>query len=73
MPRHRTFDETSALSAAIDLFWSRGFAATSLRDLQDAMGLDSASLSTTFGDKHALFLRCLEHYLDQSMRALRRL
>lgn len=69
MPRPRSFDETAAIGAAMDLFWSRGFAATSLRDLRDAMGLSSASLYDAFGDKHALFLRCLDQYLDQSMRA----
>ncbi len=69
MPRPRAFDETAALRAALDLFWSQGFAATSLRDLQDAMGLSSASLYNAFGDKQALFRRCLDHYLDQSMRA----
>lgn len=32
------------------------------------MGLGAASLYNAFGDKHALFARCLDRYLDGSMR-----
>ena len=32
------------------------------------MGLGSASLYNAFGDKHALFTRCLERYLDGKIR-----
>jgi TetR/AcrR family transcriptional repressor of nem operon len=67
--RVRSFDEGMVLDAATTLFWSLGFAATSVRDLGDAMGLGTASLYNAFGDKRALFARCLEHYLNANMRA----
>jgi TetR/AcrR family transcriptional repressor of nem operon len=69
MMRVRSFDEGLVLDAATTLFWSHGFAATSVRDLGEAMGLGAASLYNAFGDKRALFARCLDHYLNANMRA----
>ncbi len=50
-------------------FWAAGYAATSVRDLGDAMGLGAASLYNAFGDKRTLFIQCLDRYLDANMRA----
>jgi TetR/AcrR family transcriptional repressor of nem operon len=68
MARPRAFDEDAALDAAIDCFWRHGYAATSIRELGAAMGLAAPSLYNAFGDKHALFTRCLDRYLDGGMR-----
>jgi len=68
MGRARSFDETAVLDAATDRFWRHGYGATSVRDLGVAMGLGPASLYNAFGDKQALFARCLDHYLDANMR-----
>lgn len=74
MARPRSFEEDAALDAATDLFWRNGYAATSVRELGSAMGLGLPSLYNAFGDKHELFTRCLDRYLDGSMRArIRRL
>src|SRR5262249_53835635 len=69
MPRPREFDELAALEAAIDCFWKRGFEATSVRDLADAMGISAPSLYNAYGDKRALFAQALDRYLDHSTRA----
>jgi len=69
MARPREFDETTALNAAIDCFWHRGYEATSVRDLAASMGLSGPSLYNAFGDKRALFVRALERYVDCSPRA----
>ena len=69
MARPREFDETTALEAAIECFWQHGYEATSVRDLAARMGISGPSLYNTYGDKHALFVRALERYLDQSTRA----
>ena len=50
-------------------FWAAGYAATSVRDLGDAMGLGQASVYNAFGDKRTLFTQCLDRYLDANMRA----
>ncbi len=64
MARPREFDESAALDAAIECFWSRGYEATSVRDLTGKMGITGASLYNAFGDKHALFRRALDRYIE---------
>ncbi len=62
MARPREFDEAEALDAAVECFWSRGYEATSVRDLAERMGITGASLYNAFGDKRALFRRALDEY-----------
>ncbi len=64
MGRPKTFDETAALDQAMQVFWAKGYAATSLTDLLAATGLSKSSLYETFGSKHDLFLKTLERYRD---------
>jgi AcrR family transcriptional regulator len=61
--RPRGFDRDAALQAAMLLFWRKGFAATSMNDLCDAMGIRSPSLYAAFGSKEALYLEAVEHYV----------
>jgi TetR/AcrR family transcriptional repressor of nem operon len=68
MARAKAFDEDRAIDQAVDCFWSRGYAATSVRDLGDAMGIGGASLYNAFGDKRSLFVKCLERYANRSSR-----
>ena len=68
MARPKAFDEDRALDAAVDCFWLRGFEATSVRDLTEAMGIGGTSLYNAYGDKRALFSRSLERYASRSMR-----
>ncbi|WP_282797817.1 TetR/AcrR family transcriptional regulator [Streptomyces sp. CC224B] len=74
MARPRQFDEENAVTAATELFWRRGYHATSVRDLGDELKLTPSSLYRTFTDKHTLFLRALDHYrATESTQARRRL
>ena len=61
--RPREFDRNAALEAAMVLFWRKGFSATSMTDLCEAMGVSSPSLYAAFGSKEALYLEALEHYV----------
>jgi AcrR family transcriptional regulator len=61
--RPRGFDRDAALDAAMLLFWRKGFAATSMNDLCDAMGIRSPSLYAAFGSKETLYLEAVEHYV----------
>jgi AcrR family transcriptional regulator len=61
--RPREFDRDAALEAAMLLFWRKGYAATSMADLCDAMGVRSPSLYAAFGSKEALYLEAIEHYV----------
>jgi AcrR family transcriptional regulator len=62
--RPRAFDRDAALEAAMLLFWRKGFAATSISDLCDAMDIASPSLYAAFGSKEALYLEAAEHYVQ---------
>ena len=53
-------DET--LARARDLFWSRGFAATSVQDLVDGLSVQRGSLYAAFGDKRSLYLKAVALY-----------
>jgi len=68
MARPRSFAEDEVLDAAVKRFWRHGYAATSVRDLGDAMGLGQASFYNAFGDKQALFERAFDRYLEGNMR-----
>jgi AcrR family transcriptional regulator len=76
-PRGRplSFDRDAALEAAMQLFWERGYEASSISDLTAAMGITPPSLYTAFGDKEQLFLEAIERYAlgygNISARALR--
>lgn len=65
MARPKAFDQTEVLDRAMDLFWRQGYEATSIQNLVDHMGINRGSMYETFGDKHALFQRALNRYLDR--------
>jgi TetR/AcrR family transcriptional repressor of nem operon len=71
MARPREFDERSALQRAMQVFWRKGFEATSLADLLKATGLSKSSLYQTFTGKRSLFLAALKTYRQDRMRHLR--
>ncbi|MBO2447912.1 TetR/AcrR family transcriptional regulator [Actinomadura barringtoniae] len=74
MARPRQFDEQEAVAQATDLFWHRGYHATSVRDLGAELRLTPSSLYRTFEDKHTLFLRALDYYrATESTQAKERL
>jgi len=63
MARPRKFDMQHVLEAACNLFWEKGYEATSTRDLSEITSLTPSSIYAAFGDKRGLFLAALEHYL----------
>ncbi|MEJ9262894.1 TetR/AcrR family transcriptional regulator [Bacillus thuringiensis] len=64
MARLREFDEEKALDAAMQLFWEKGYAATSLSDLTARMEIQKPSLYSAFGDKEGLFEAALRRYTN---------
>lgn len=71
MARPRTFNEGTVVQAALQTFWRQGYASTSIPDLLSATNLHRGSLYKAFGDKHSLFERALETYLETERRAMR--
>ena len=58
--RPREFDMDVALDRAVLVFRERGYHATSIGDLSEAMKLASGSLYKAFGDKRAIFLAAFD-------------
>jgi TetR/AcrR family transcriptional repressor of nem operon len=66
MARTKDFDEREVLKKAVNLFWLKGYNATSMQDLIDGLGISRSSLYDTYGDKHTLFIKALESYQSES-------
>jgi len=62
MARPRSYDPTVALDRAMHLFWEKGYADTSMADLVGATGVSRYGFYSEFGDKDALFEKCVAHY-----------
>ena len=60
--RPRAFDRDKALQDAMLLFWRRGYLATSMNDLCEAMHIRSPSLYAAFGSKEDLYLEAVKLY-----------
>jgi len=63
--RPRSFDESTALAKAIQVFWLKGYDGVTIDDLVDGMGVGRPSLYAVFGDKRTIFLRALRAYAER--------
>ena len=62
--RPRSFDRDRALATAMEIFWRKGFAATSIADLCAALAIAPPSLYAAFGSKESLYEECISHYMN---------
>ncbi|MCB9562789.1 MAG: TetR/AcrR family transcriptional regulator [Kofleriaceae bacterium] len=62
MARTRDFDIDQATDRAVRVFWTRGYAATTVRQLCTAMKINIGSFYAAFGSKQACFRRALARY-----------
>lgn len=63
MSRPKEFDYEEKLTIARNLFWKKGYSATSMSDLEELMKINRSSLYQTYGTKHDLFLKSLYSYI----------
>lgn len=70
MGRSKEFEENEVLQKAMELFWQQGYEKTSMSELVEHMGIHRKSLYDTFGDKHALYLKVIDHYAEYSTAKL---
>jgi TetR/AcrR family transcriptional regulator, transcriptional repressor for nem operon len=70
MPRSKAFDEASVLEKAKNLFWQKGYEATSMEDLVNELGISRSSLYDTFGDKEKLYCKTLNIYCSENVYTL---
>jgi TetR/AcrR family transcriptional repressor of nem operon len=73
MPKIKQFDEQAVLIKATELFWEKGYFATSIQDLVAHLGINRASLYTTYGNKKTLFIKALNHYQATSRAGIKQL
>jgi AcrR family transcriptional regulator len=64
MGRPKLFSREEVLMEAIKVFWEKGFAGTSVEDLERATGVNKSGLYTEFKDKKDIFLESLRYYLE---------
>lgn len=62
MARTREYDEDAVRSALIATFLQKGFAGSSLADLEANTGLNRRQLYNDFGDKRAVFLQAIQDF-----------
>lgn len=66
MPRPREQSDDEILDKAVEVFWERGFAATSVRDISNACDLGVAALYNRFNNKDQLFIAALNRFADRT-------
>jgi TetR/AcrR family transcriptional repressor of nem operon len=70
MARKKDFDEDELLGKAAELFWRKGYNATSAQDLVDCLGINRSSLYNTYVDKRTLFKKSLSQYQTKQTGAM---
>lgn len=70
MARKAAFDKQTALKQAMDLFWARGYFATSLKDIEAALDMRPGSIYAAFGSKEELFRSALALYAEAGQAKL---
>lgn len=67
MARTKEFDPDAVLQKAMELFWEKGYEATSMTDLVERLGIARASIYATFGGKRELYLKAYDRYLENGI------
>lgn len=73
MPRKPNYDREELIERARDLFWKRGWAGTSLKDLEAALQMKPGSFYAAFGSKDALFRLAMDKYAMDGRERLKAL
>ena len=68
--RPKEYDRQEALTAAMTLFWGKGYQGTSMNELVEVTGVHRRSMYDDFGDKESLFLACIDQYLSEAGAAM---
>lgn len=70
MPRKPNYNRDDLIERARDLFWKRGWAGTSLKDLEAVLQMRPGSFYAAFGSKEALFALAMEKYASDGRERL---
>ncbi|WP_454440407.1 TetR/AcrR family transcriptional regulator [Vibrio bathopelagicus] len=72
MAKTAKFDRQDVVDKATNLYWEKGFHATSMRNLQDVIDMRPGSIYATFGSKEGLFKETLARYTELGILNLNR-
>ena len=64
MARKPEFVRSNVVDAALNVFWTNGYEASSISKLLEAMELNRGSLYGAFGDKESLFREVMSYYAE---------
>ncbi|MEM9748478.1 MAG: helix-turn-helix domain-containing protein [Actinomycetota bacterium] len=64
------FDREAVLTAAVFAFWTGGFKATTVGDLEEATGVDRSTLYKSFGGKNGLYESAADSYIAMASEQL---
>ncbi|WP_163133632.1 TetR/AcrR family transcriptional regulator [Agarivorans sp. Alg241-V36] len=67
MAKTAKFDRQEVIDKATNLYWKKGFHATSMRNLQDEIDMRPGSIYSAFGSKDGLFKEALRNYTDMGL------
>ena len=70
MARPRQFDSAEVEETLLDVFWSQGYANTSIERLTEATGLLRGSLYAAYGSKEDMFRAATKHYVADLASAI---
>jgi TetR/AcrR family transcriptional repressor of nem operon len=70
MSKTAKFDRQKVIDKATNLYWKKGFHATSMRSLQEEIDMRPGSIYAAFGSKDGLFTEALRHYTDMALAHL---
>ena len=70
MPWEKSFDEEVIIDRAIQVFWEKGYKASSISDLTEATGINRGSLYNAFGGKLKLFIKALRKYDTENRKMI---
>lgn len=70
MAKTAKFNRDDVVNKATNLYWQKGFHATSMRNLQDEIDLRPGSIYAAFGSKGGLFKEALRNYTDMGLEQL---
>jgi len=66
MSKQTKFNRDDVIEKAKNLYWEKGYHATSMRNLQDVIDMRPGSIYAAFGSKENLFKEALNRYAQES-------
>ncbi len=63
MPRKKEYNREEVIEKAMQVFWEQGYSGTSMRTLQEEMGINLFSIYAGFTNKKGVFIESLKRYM----------